>query len=184
MDTELIDRRQFVGGAGMLTGTLMAGSALALLAPARAWAVDLVVLDTAEGTALLMATRTIAPHDTLAEAAYALVVKAIDAECARDAATLAMLRTGLAQLGTGFATATEAVCVAALTAVENTAFFRFLRHQTLSNLYSSAIAYAHFGYEGESFSKGGYLRRGFNDLRWLPDVPLADSGPVFAGTVR
>jgi hypothetical protein len=21
--------------------------------------------------------------------------------------------------------------------------------------------------------------RGFNDLRWLPEVPLADSGPVF-----
>jgi hypothetical protein len=184
MNTERMDRRQFVGRTGILTGTLMAGSALAMLAPARAWAVDLVVLDTAEGTTLLAVARTIAPHDTLAEAAYALVVKAIDAECARDAATLTTLRAGVGQLGTGFATAPEVARVAALTAVENTAFFRFLRFQTLSNLYSSAIAYAHFGYEGESFSKGGYLQRGFNDLRWLPEVPLADSGPVFTGSAR
>ncbi len=35
-----------------------------------------------------------------------------------------------------------------------------------------------FGYEGEAFSKGGYLTRGFNDLRWLPEVPAPDSGPV------
>jgi hypothetical protein len=40
------------------------------------------------------------------------------------------------------------------------------------------MAFRLFGYEGEAFSKGGYLTRGFNDLRWLPEVPLADSGPV------
>ncbi|MEO6186452.1 MAG: tat (twin-arginine translocation) pathway signal sequence, partial [Steroidobacteraceae bacterium] len=128
--------------------------------------------------------RTLAPHDTLADAAYALVVKAIDAECARDPATLAMLRDGLARLGPAFATTAEAARVSALTAVESTAFFRYLRYQTLSNLYASPIAYAHFGYEGESFSKGGYLQRGFNDLRWLPEVPLTDSGPVFTGATR
>ncbi|TIP32839.1 MAG: gluconate 2-dehydrogenase subunit 3 family protein, partial [Mesorhizobium sp.] len=24
-----------------------------------------------------------------------------------------------------------------------------------------------FGYEGESYSKGGYITRGFNDIEWL-----------------
>jgi len=24
-----------------------------------------------------------------------------------------------------------------------------------------------FGYEGESFSKGGYIDRGFNDIKWV-----------------
>ena len=33
------------------------------------------------------------------------------------------------------------------------------------------------GYEGESFSKGGYLARGFNDLNWLPDPPASVQGP-------
>jgi hypothetical protein len=46
-------------------------------------------------------------------------------------------------------------------------------------LYASPLVYSSFGYEGEAFSKGGYLLRGFNDLRWLPEVPLADSGPIF-----
>ena len=35
--------------------------------------------------------------------------------------------------------------------------------------------------KAKSFSKGGYLLRGFNDLKWLPDVPLADSGPMPVG---
>ncbi len=183
MNTDM-DRRHFIRGTGMLTGTVLAGSALALLAPSRTWAVDLGTLSTTEGAALMAVAGTIAPHDTLAEAAYALTVKAIDAECARDAPTLAMLREGLAQLGTEFATATEATRVRVLTAMESSPFFKFLRYQTLSNLYASPLAYDHFGYEGESFSKGGYLQRGFNDLRWLPDVPLADSGPVFTGATR
>jgi hypothetical protein len=50
--------------------------------------------------------------------------------------------------------------------------------KTLGTLYATPVAYAYFGYEGEAFSKGGYLLRGFNDLRWLPEVPLVDSGPV------
>ena len=52
-----------------------------------------------------------------------------------------------------------------------------MRRTALFVLYDNPIAWAHFGYEGEAFSKGGYLFRGFNDLKWLPDVPLADSGP-------
>jgi len=181
MHTSSMDRRQFISATGVLTGALLAGSALALVAPARAWAVDLGALSTAEGSTLMAVARTLAPHDTLEDAAYALVVKAIDGAAAGDAATLAMLRDGLARLGPGFATATEAERVAALTPLESSAFFRFLRAQTLLNLYASPLAYAHFGYEGEVFSKGGYLLHGFNDLRWLPEVPLADSGPVYTG---
>jgi len=176
-----MDRRQFISVTGVLTGALIAGGALALVAPTRAWALDLGALSTAEGAALMAAARTMAPHDTLEDAAYALVIKAIDGACAHDAATLALVRAGVTQLGAGFASATESARVTALGALENSAFFKFLRFQTLSVLYASPLAYAHFGYEGEVFSKGGYLLRGFNDLRWLPEVPLADSGPVYTG---
>jgi len=62
--------------------------------------------------------------------------------------------------------------------MEASTFFKTLRTKTLGVLYATPIAYAYFGYEGEAFSKGGYLLRGFNDLRWLPEVPLQDSGPV------
>jgi hypothetical protein len=95
-----------------------------------------------------------------------------------------MLREGMGRLGPEFATAAESERVRALKAVESTAFFGTLRAKTLSTLYASPIAYAYFGYEGEAFSKGGYLLRGFNDLRWLPEVPLEDSGPVITGTSR
>ncbi len=35
-----------------------------------------------------------------------------------------------------------------------------------------------FGYEGEAFSQGGYLHRGFNDLNWLPEPPEEASPKV------
>lgn len=180
-DDAAIRRREFLTATGLITGLLSSGSALSLLAPSRAWALDLTALSSSEGACLLSVARTIAPHDTLEDAAYALVVKDIDSACAADDSVRTMVGAGLQQLGASFAGAGENDRVAALKAMEQSQFFRFARAHTLGTLYSSALAYAHFGYEGEAFSKGGYLLRGFNDLRWLPEVPLADSGPVPGG---
>jgi len=174
-----LDRRGFLQTAtGVLTGVLAAGSPLAYFVPSRAWALDLTTLTSAEGATLLAAARTIAPHDRLDDAAYALVVHAIDTATARDVALRKQYQEGVKRLGANFASASEEVRVSALGKVESTAFFQTLRVDTLQNLYATPMAYAHFGYEGEAFSKGGYLYRGFNDLRWLPDVPEADSGPL------
>ena len=173
-----MDRREFLGASGVLTGVLAVGSPLALLAPSRAWALDLAALTSEQGAALLAAARTIAPHDKLDDAPYALVVRALDGNAARDPATRALLRQGVSGLGAGFATAAESERVAALKAVETTPFFKTVRATTLVTLYASPLVYGYFGYQGEAFSKGGYLLRGFNDLRWLPEVPLADGGPV------
>jgi hypothetical protein len=178
MTTPKLDRRTFLQNSGLLTGILTTSSPLALLAPSRVWAVDLTSLTTAEGAALMAAAHTIAPHDKLDDAAYALVVKALDASAAKDDAVRKQLKEGVASLGPGFAAAPESARVDALRKVESTLFFQTVRLQTLQVLYSTTLAYAYFGYEGEAFSKGGYLQRGFNDLRWLPDVPEQDSGPV------
>jgi hypothetical protein len=171
-------RRDFLQATGVLTGMLAAGSPWALLAPSRAWALDLTALTSSEGAVLMAATRTIAPHDKLEDAAYALVVHSIDAAAAKDATLHRQLKEGIAALGSGFAAAAEPARVAALKRLEPTPFFQNLRAQTLQVLYATPMAAQLFGYEGEAFSKGGYLTRGFNDLRWLPEVPLADSGPV------
>ena len=173
-----LDRRGFLQKTGILTGVLAVGSPLALLAPSRTWAVDLTSLTSAEGTTLLAVARTIAPHDKLEDAAYAFVIRALDTAAAKDEMLRKQLKEGVAKLGAGFAGAPESSRVEALRKVESTAFFQNLRVQTLQVLYSTPLAYACFGYEGEAFSKGGYLQRGFNDLRWLPEVPEADSGPV------
>lgn len=177
-NAQLLDRRGFLQATGMLTGVLAVGGPLALLAPSRSWALDLTALTSSEGATLLVAARTIAPHDKLEDAAYALVIGAIDGAVARDEALRKQYQEGVASLGPHFQTATESERVEALKAIESSPFFQTLRTNTLQVLYSTPMAYAYFGYEGEAFSKGGYLFRGFNDLRWLPEVPAADCGPV------
>ena len=167
--------------SGLLTGCVVAGSPLALIAPGRVWAVDLTALTSSEGAALVSMARTIAPHDKLDDAAYALVIQAVDGDARKDANTRKLVKEGLAALGADFAGSPESERVEALKKIESSAFFQTMRLKTLQVLYSNSIAYAYFGYEGEAFSKGGYLFRGFNDLRWLPEVQAEDSGPLPTG---
>ena len=174
-----LDRRELLKSTtGLLCGWVVAGTPLALIAAGRAWAVDLTVLTSLEASTLMSMARTIAPHDMLDAAAYALVVSAVDSDARKDANIREMIKDGLANLATSFATNPESERVAALQKIESSAFFQSMRVKTLQVLYANPIAYAHFGYEGEAFSKGGYLLRGFNDLRWLPEVPAEDSGPL------
>jgi hypothetical protein len=173
------ERRAFVRGVGgVLTGVIALSNPLAALLPGRAWAVETRVLSSAEAAVLLAMIRTIAPHDGLEDAAYALVVNAIDGDAATSADARGNLAAGIASLGAGFAQQSEGARVEQLRQIESGAFFQSMRTKTLQVLYSNPIAWAHFGFEGEAFSKGGYLLRGFNDLKWLPEVPLADSGPL------
>ena len=175
------DRRSFVRVVGVLTGVIALGHPLATLLPGRAWAVELRVLSSAEAAALLAMIRTIAPHDTLDDAAYALVVNAVDGDAAGSMEAHTSLKAGIASLGDGFVLMPEETRARHLRGIESGAFFQSVRTKTLMTLYSNPIAWAHFGYEGESFSKGGYLLRGFNDLKWLPEVPPADSGAMPIG---
>ena len=178
-----LNRRELLKSTtGILTGCVIAGTPLALIAPARAWAVDLTALTSAEGATLMSVARTIAPHAKLDDAAYALVVRAIDDDAAKDSNTDKMIQEGASTLGANFPGLPESERVAALKKIESSAFFQMMRFKTLQVLYSSPIAYAYFGYEGEAFSKGGYVSRGFNDLRWLPEVPAEDGGPLPTGT--
>jgi hypothetical protein len=175
----ILNRRELLkASTGLLTGLVVAGSPLALMARGRAWVADLTVLKSAEGAALLVVTRTIAPHDKLDDAAYAMVVQAIDGDANKDESSRKMIQEGLAALGSEFAANAENDRVAALKKMESSGFFQMMRQKTMQVLYSTPLAYAYFGYEGEAFSKGGYLLRGFNDLRWLPEVPLQDGGPM------
>src|SRR6266581_3685444 len=179
----ILNRRELLKTTtGLLTGWVVTGSPLALIAPGRAWALDLTALTSSEGTTLMSVARTIAPHDKLDDAAYALVIQAVDTDAAKDANTRKMIKEGHAALRADFAQSSESERVETLKKIESSVFFQTMRQKTLQVLYSSSIAYAYFGYEGEAFSKGEYLFRGFNDLRWLPEVPAEDSGPLPAGS--
>jgi hypothetical protein len=178
-DLVQLDRREMLKTTtGLLTGLVVAGSPLAAIAGGRAWAVDLASLTSAEGATLLAMTRTIAPHDRLDDAPYAMVVKGIDGDASKEAKAHKLVKDGITTLGASFAFSSEAERVGVLKKIEPSEFFQTMRIKTIQALYATPMAYAYFGYEGEVFSKGGYLLRGFNDLRWLPEVPPEDGGPM------
>ncbi|NUL44192.1 hypothetical protein F7P69_03135 [Cellulosimicrobium funkei] len=75
--------------------------------------------------------------------------------------------------------------LAVLKRIADLEFFGFIRRTTVLNLYDDPEVHEALGYEGESFSKGGYLHRGFNDLSWLPEprieeceVEVTEIGPL------
>ncbi len=125
--------------------------------------------------------RRLYPHDRMEDAVYALTVKDLDSKASTDPGLADLLHQGLAELdrraGGNWLEAGEAEQQAILEALQDGSFFTQVRSTAITSLYSNELAYHHFGYEGASFPKGGYLHRGFNDLTWLPNPP-ADASPV------
>lgn len=173
-------RREFLKGSGILMGSL-AGSSLLALAPSSVWAVELKNLSADEGKALMAMGRTLYPHKKLPDAVYALLAKDLDAN--KDEAR--MLKGGIEQLnkaaGGNFAGASDAKKLEVVKGMEKTPFFGKVRGQCITSLYDNDMAYAAFGYPGASWDKGGYLTRGFQDLKWLPDPDAQASPPPFRG---
>ena len=182
-----LSRREFLQGAGVLFGTLWVSSgALLALAPSRAWALELKTFGANTGKSLLMLTRNIYPHDKLDDAVYALVVKDLDAEAGTTAATKTLLTSGVAGLdkasGGNWLEAPRDKQAALVKAIAGTPFFEKVRGKAITSLYNNELAFAHFGYEGNAWRKGGgYLTRGFNDLKWLPNPPEKASPKPFLG---
>lgn len=181
-----VNRRRFLqGSGGLLLGTLLFSSGpIALLAPSHTWALETHSLSSDQAAKLLTVVRRIYPHDNMEDAVYALVVKALDERAASDPSIRPMIEQGLAALDTQaggvWAKQDESRQVAALQAIAQTPFFNLVRSVSVTALYSNELAYAHFGYEGASFPKGGYLMRGFNDLDWLQAAPAEASPPAFS----
>ena len=180
-----LTRRSLLRGSGLLLGTLAAGSTLALLAPSRAWAMELTTLSTAEGTTLMKMGRVLFPHAKLPDAVYALLSKDLDAGATSDAKTATLLREGIARLdksaGGNFSKASPARQLAAVKAIETTPFFAAVRGKCVTSLYDNDMAFATFVYPGSSWEKGGYITRGFQDLKWLPAPSVAASPPPWMG---
>lgn len=174
-----LSRRQFLSTASVITGSLWASSsALLALAPGPVWALELKAIDARAGRVLLQVTRHIFPHPSLDDAVYALVVRDLDA-AAKDTAVKTLLIDGIKQLDTAahgdWLKLDEAARLAAVTNIAGNPFFEKIRGTAVVSLYNNELAFAHFGYQGEAFNKGGYLERGFNDLTWLPAPPTVAS---------
>ena len=169
-------RRSFLQTTGQLTGVLWLGStAIAALAPGTSWALELTQFNAPAGRALLQLIRFIYPHRDLDDAVYALAVKDLDHVAAADDSIATLLTDGLAALdnaaqGDWLGSPAERQ-LAVVESIAGSPFFDMIRSRAVVSLYNNELAFAHFGYAGSAFEKGGYLERGFNDLDWLPPPP-------------
>ncbi len=149
----------FVVGSGWVAGK------------SAAWAMEVTALKPETMATLIQMARDIYPHDHVGDEYYAVAVKGYD-----DAAKAEMVEAGIAALnaaaqGKGHASylaiGWERDRVDILRAMEDGPFFQTIRGGLVTGLYNQKAVWPLFGYEGESFSQGGYIDRGFNDIAWL-----------------
>ena len=157
-----------VGATGVTVYVLW--SSPAWIGPRLALAANLSALDAAQAKEMLAMTRQLFPHDKLGDEYYWVVVEAIDKDMAGSPELATRIRDGLVQLnqaaGGDFATADTDKQVAAIKKLEGTPFFADMLNKTQFNFYNNKAVWSKFGYEGSSWEKGGYIDRGFNDVKW------------------
>ena len=120
---------------------------------------------------LISIFRTMFPHDALPDEFYEHVTQRLDEKVAQDASLMRLVREGVDALNdqTGFAwkSLPPEIKLLSLERLEQTPFFKRLRSDFLVFFYSNPAIWSHFGYEGPSNDRGGYLHRGFNDIHWI-----------------
>jgi hypothetical protein len=123
----------------------------------------------------LRVARAMYPHDALPDEAYEKVVRAVAAQAAGNDDVVATIEQGVAQLDdpAPFADLDPDAQLAALERTEGSAYFDLVRATAVVELYDDPLVWEALGYEGPSVHLGGYVDRGFDDLDWLPDPPIA-----------
>ncbi len=142
-----------------------------IAAPDAAWALEVSNVTEHQMATLLQMARDIYPHDKVGDEYYAIAVKGYDSEDSKD-----MVAKGVAKLdklakAAGYPSYLETKWednrVALLNKIEDDKFFQTVRGGLVTGLYNQKAIWPIFGYEGESFSKGGYIKNGFDDIAWL-----------------
>lgn len=157
--------RSFAAGASFVVGSTFVASKDA------AWALETAVLNPKAMATLIQMARDIYPHDKIPDRFYAIAVKGYDsadkAEFIESGVSglnmVAQSQGHKDYLGAGW----EDERVRVLRAIEHSLFFQTIRAGLVTGLYNQKEVWPIFGYEGESFSQGGYLHRGFDDIDWL-----------------
>ncbi len=136
-----------------------------------AWALEVTHLKPETMATLIQMARDIYPHDRVATEFYAVAVKGYDAADKAEMVEAGIAAVNAAAQGKGHASyldaGWEAERVEILRGMEQSGFFQTVRGGLVTGLYNQKAVWPLFGYEGESFSQGGYMDRGFNDINWL-----------------
>jgi hypothetical protein len=172
------NRRVFLQGAATAVPTV-AIAASAGVGIESTWAEDATTLTPATLKTLVKVARDIYPHDFLGDSYYIAAVKPWDAKAAKDPAVKTMINDGVSGLDQAardrhkvayVEVPWEADRVVLLQGIEQTDFFKTVRGDLVVSLYNQKELWPKFGYEGSSAEHGGYIKRGFADIDWLPKV--------------
>jgi hypothetical protein len=125
-------------------------------------------LDHAQAMLLLSVARTLFPYDFLADAQYMRIVVIIDDKAAGDKDLTTMVKAALAAFPDDFTAMTEVKREEYLRNLEGSPFFLLVYQETITGLYGDPAVSILLGDEGSSAEHGGYLKRGFDDIVWLP----------------
>lgn len=165
-----LTRRALLGRA-LAAGALTVVGTGFIAAPDAAWAVEVTSISEQQMATLVQMARDIYPHDRVGDRYYVLAVKSYDSTEQKAAVTEGIAALDAAAKQAGFdsylAAGWEADRVEILRSIAETPFFQTLRGGLVTGLYNQQEIWPLFGYEGESFSKGGYIDRGFDDIDWL-----------------
>ena len=169
-----VSRRDFIARSALgFAAAVAITPAGALLNVTEAWGLEVKALKPETMKALILVARDIYPHDRVPDKYYAVAMKSYDDKATQDPATKAAVEAFVSALdqaaGSGgyLSLAWEADRVKVLKAISADPMFEAIRSGLVVSLYNQPEVWPIFGYEGESFSKGGYINRGFDDITWL-----------------
>lgn len=171
-----ISRRELLKRGGAGAALIVMGNSV--FGANYAWALETSALKPETMATLIKLARDIYPHDKLADRFYAIAVKGHEEKAAKDKAHLTLIEEGVADLDKRAAASQasgssyrdlpwEENRVAILNDIDDSPFFQAVRGDLVVSLYNQKELWPLFGYEGESYSKGGYIERGFDDIEWL-----------------
>lgn len=157
--------RAVAAGASFVVGTgFVAGRD-------AAWAMEVQHLQPESMATLVQMARDIYPHDHVGDQFYAAAVKGYDSDDDADAIEAGIADLNAAARNAGYDSyldiGWERDRVDILRGMESSPFFQQIRGGLVTGLYNQKDLWPLFGYEGESFSKGGYLNNGFDDITWV-----------------
>ncbi len=167
-------RRDFLTGSTAVAAMVISGGAV--VHTTEAWGFQPKVLSADTFRSLVKIGRDIFPHDKVPDQFYAVAIKAYDDKAAIDPKTKSLMERGVGDLnamakekhGVPYASVGwERDRVNLLRSVQSGPFFKKLRGDLVVSLYNQKEIWPLFGYEGESATKGGYIARGFDDIKWL-----------------
>jgi hypothetical protein len=171
-------RRIFLRGAATAVPTVAIAASVGLSIE-DAWAEESTALAPSTMKTLVKVARDIYPHDFLGDVYYINAIKPWDGKAAKDPAVKTLLEEGVRRLDQDaqgrhnvayINVPWEADRIVLLQGIEQSDFFKKMRSDLVVSLYNQQELWPKFGYEGSSAEYGGYIKRGFSDIDWLPKV--------------